>query len=122
MTGHTLLHELTHIDSFGLAVGYLEVTHKKNDKKDCDFEYTYHGTVNWKDKSTARNAWSLETSKAKDRPETWQNAESLAAAATEMGAMWWCDLKDIDDWVRIALLALDSVYFSNMIACVLLMF
>jgi hypothetical protein len=97
MTGHTLLHELSHLDSFGLAAGYPEVAHKKNDKNPNDFDYSYHGTVDWKDKSTAGNARTLKGSKAKNRPETWQNAESLAAAATEMGAMWRCDLTNIDD-------------------------
>lgn len=92
--GHTLLHEMTHLDSFGVAAGYPEKTHSPD--KDADFEYKYHGTIDWKGISTAGNARTLKTSKAKDKPETWQNAESLAAAATEMSAMWRCDLKDID--------------------------
>jgi hypothetical protein len=75
MKGHILLHELTHLDSFGVAAHYPEVTHKKNDEKENDFEYKYHGTVDWKDKSTAGNARTLKVSKAKDRPETWQSVE-----------------------------------------------
>ncbi|KAF2175777.1 hypothetical protein K469DRAFT_701472 [Zopfia rhizophila CBS 207.26] len=91
--GHTLLHEMSHLDSFGVAAGYPEVTHTPGGGE--DFEYKYHGTVDWNNKGTAGNARTLKTSKAKNKPETWQNAESLAAAATEMGAMWRCDLSDI---------------------------
>lgn len=85
------MHELSHLDSFGRAAGYPEMTNTKG------FEYKYHGTVDWNEKSTAHNARVLKTSKAKNRPETWQNAESLAAAGTEMGAMWRCDVTDISD-------------------------
>ncbi|WEW57133.1 hypothetical protein PRK78_002593 [Emydomyces testavorans] len=91
--GHTLLHEITHLDAFGVAAGYPEVAYTP--KRAGDFAYQYHGTIDWKDKSTAGNARNLKTSKVKNKPETWQNAESLAAAATEIGAMWRCDLKDI---------------------------
>ncbi|KAF2127461.1 hypothetical protein P153DRAFT_398793 [Dothidotthia symphoricarpi CBS 119687] len=90
--GHTLLHEISHLDSFGIAAGYPELTWKG-----APFEYKYHGTVDWKGKSTAGSARTLKNSKAKDKPETWQNAESLAAAATEMGAMWRCDMTDVSD-------------------------
>lgn len=94
--GHTLLHEISHLDSFGLAAGYAEHTEKTKDDEGVEFEYRYHGTVDWKNKSTAGNARILKNSKARGRPENWENAESLAAAATEMGAMWRCDLTDID--------------------------
>ncbi|KAF2034827.1 hypothetical protein EK21DRAFT_107456 [Setomelanomma holmii] len=90
--GHTLMHEISHLDSFGLAAGYPEETDNSE-----GYEFKYHGTVDWKGSSTAGNARVLKNSKAKNRPKTWQNAESLAAAATEMGAMWRCDVTDISD-------------------------
>jgi hypothetical protein len=94
--GHTLLHEMSHLDSFGVAAGYPEETHKKDDKREGDFEFKFHGTVDWKPQSNAGNARTLKNSKAKNRPERWQNAESLAAAASEIYAMGKCDIKDID--------------------------
>jgi hypothetical protein len=100
--GTTLLHEISHLDSFGLQAGYPEESEFKEDGK--GIYYTYHGTIDWKGIDDASNARKLKKSgekdkkdkKDKDRPETWQNAESLAAAATEIFAMQLCDDEDID--------------------------
>jgi hypothetical protein len=56
---------------------------------------TYHGTDDWHGKSGTNDARRLKGSDAKDKPEKWQNAKSLAAAATEIFAMKLCDDKDI---------------------------
>ena len=77
--GHTLLHEISHLDTFGLAAGYPKETQPP---KNGVPEFKYHGTIDWKGISTAGNARVLKTSKAKNKPETWQNAESFAASAT----------------------------------------
>ncbi|PGH16323.1 hypothetical protein AJ79_01865 [Helicocarpus griseus UAMH5409] len=51
VAGHTLLHELTHLDSFGLKAGYPEEEYKNS-----EMEYKYHGTVDWKPSSNPGNA------------------------------------------------------------------
>ncbi|KAI9811401.1 MAG: hypothetical protein M1826_003191 [Phylliscum demangeonii] len=91
--GHTLLHEITHLDTYGLVAG---LPQEQEGAKPPVPAFEYHGTVDWKGITTAGNARTLKTSKAKVRPETYQNAESLAAAATEMLVMEICDLKNID--------------------------
>jgi hypothetical protein len=84
--GHTLLHEISHLDTFGLAAGYPEETQPP---KNGVPEFKYHGTIDWKGKSTAENARILKASKAKNKPETWQNAESFAASATGEFALFF---------------------------------
>ena len=56
--------------------------------------YKYRGTVDWKG-GKQKDARKLKNADAQDRPETWQNAESLAASATEIFAMKECDDEDI---------------------------
>jgi hypothetical protein len=79
LVAHTLLHEMSHLDSFGRLAEYPEETHQDNIILST---FKYHGTVDWNGKSTAANARTLKTSKAKNKPKTFQNAESLAASAT----------------------------------------
>lgn len=61
------------MDTFGLAAGYPA-------KEEDSFEY--HGTEDWRGLGDAKNARKLKRSKAKDKIDTWQNAESFAAMAT----------------------------------------
>jgi hypothetical protein len=89
--GHTLLHEITHLDSFGVQARFPEAAKEKDGKT----FFKYHGTDDWEGNSRTSNARKLLGSSAKGRPETWQNAESLAAAATEIYAMRVCSIKDI---------------------------
>jgi hypothetical protein len=100
--GHTLMHD-THLDSFGVAAGYPEEEYKNDPKKDQDFDYKYHGTVDWKGKTDADNARTLKNLRAKNAPKCvggggWMehDAESLTAAATEIYDMATCDDTDID--------------------------
>jgi len=54
-------------------------------------QYEYHGTVDW-ERGSASDARKLKKSKKKKTdPENYMNAESLAAAATELFAMKLCD-------------------------------
>jgi hypothetical protein len=81
---------MTHLDSFGILANFPEAEEKAEDGT----TYKYHGTIDWKGGKTGE-ARKLKNADAKDRPETWQNAESLAASATEIYAMKECDDNDI---------------------------
>lgn len=107
---HTLLLEISRLDTFGVAAEYPEAAQAATNDVP---EHTHHGAVDWRGKADAGNARALKTSKDQGKPATWQNAGSLAAAATgeqfrdhiqaphadaitEMYAMAACGLKDID--------------------------
>lgn len=79
--GHTLLHEITHLDTFGIAAGLPEYTVDEDpDKKVPSFKT--HATDDWQGRGDAAQARRLKTTKAAFKIETWQNAENFAAAAT----------------------------------------
>jgi hypothetical protein len=87
--GDLLLHEITHIDDFGVKAGFPRVQEKGKNP------FFYHGTVDWNDKSTARNARRLKKTDTKGKTESWQNASSLSASALEIFAMKMCGDTDI---------------------------
>lgn len=60
--------------------------------------YKSHGAVDWKEgkPGEARKLNKANANGPKDgRPETWHNAESISASATEMKAMEVCDDEDV---------------------------
>jgi hypothetical protein len=69
---------MSHLDSFGRLAEYPEETEPEGSIP----SFKYHGTIDWNGKSDAGNAKTLKKSTAKNKPQTWQNAESLAACAT----------------------------------------
>ena len=78
--GHTLLHEITHLDTFGLAVGLSKDQDPGDDNENIP-PFDYHGTVDWNDIGDASNARDLKNEKDAEI-DTYENAESWAAMAT----------------------------------------
>ena len=87
--GVVLLHEITHLDDFGVKAGFPLVQEKGKDP------FFYHGTVDWNDKSTAWNARRLKDTDTMGKTERWQNASSLSVSALEIYAMKVCGDNDI---------------------------
>ena len=78
---HTLLHEITHLDSWGVEAGF-DTQHVDADEDEKLPEFDYHGTNDWKGDGSSGNARRLTNSKAKNRIPNFKNAESFAACAT----------------------------------------
>ncbi|KAI9829986.1 MAG: hypothetical protein M1826_005159 [Phylliscum demangeonii] len=105
--GHTLLREISHLDSYGRVAGLPETKRgakkegaKKEGAKPAAVlaSFASHGSVDWRRRTDAGNARSLKTTSAAKAslPHTYQNAESLAAAATEMFVMQKCGVKNVN--------------------------
>ncbi|KAM7212646.1 hypothetical protein V8F06_011974 [Rhypophila decipiens] len=89
---HTLLHEISHLDSFGRAAGYPV----RNQEAGLHFpSYDYQGTDDWHQISTPGNARTLKSGNAGDKIETFENAESLAAFSLEYWVATVCGLEDV---------------------------
>ena len=90
-TGHTILHEITHLDSFGVQAGF---PGKYKYRKGGSF--VYHGTDDFQGDSSTSGARNLKWAvTSQGISPTWANAESLAAAATEIYAMKICGIDSI---------------------------
>lgn len=74
---HTLLHEVTHLDSFGVLAGLPSWVQFSNDQLP---PFSYHGTRDWNFISTPGNARQLKIEAPVDFPNT-RNAESYAGFA-----------------------------------------
>ena len=74
-------HEVTHLDSFGIAAGFPITERIDKKERKCAPPFDWHGTEN-ETKSNAGAARGLKNSKRKNRKENWQNAESFAYMAT----------------------------------------
>ena len=71
--GHTILHEITHFDGFGILAGMPLFTR--------DDSVAAHGTDDWRQLTSQRAARDL-VANPPNGIDTWRNAESHAAAAT----------------------------------------
>ena len=79
---HTLMHELSHLDTFGLKNGWGELTADPVDKWPA---IQFHGTDDWGGDSDPFSARELrEDTENGEAIPLYRNAESLAALALGM--------------------------------------
>ncbi|KAF8242093.1 hypothetical protein K440DRAFT_674456 [Wilcoxina mikolae CBS 423.85] len=88
---HTLIHELTHLDSFGKLCGLPNVQ---------DGDFWSHDTIDYGTNSPAGDARKLAAKPPKNppkntKPKPFENAENYAASATEVWVMAKCGVKDV---------------------------
>ncbi|KAH7384512.1 hypothetical protein BKA66DRAFT_569763 [Pyrenochaeta sp. MPI-SDFR-AT-0127] len=86
--GHTLLHELTHFDGFGILATMPLYTSPRSGG------VASHGTDDWRQRTTQRLARDL-VGNPQGGIDTWRNAENHAAAATEYFFQTLCEIDNI---------------------------
>ena len=100
---HTILHEISHLDEFGKAALFTELTTPAMGKIP---EYQAHSTDDWNGKTTAINARNLKTTTSPNVIPRWQNAERLAAFTLSMFLL----LRRLLNHGQVPILTLNCVY------------